>query len=240
MPPIRLAAALWLATSPALADTGKLTLHATGESLATGGFTAPELTADGWALRFDRILATFADITAFRTDPPFAADGPTITGAALPVPGVFTLDLVAADDDDRVAVATVSAPPGHYNALAWSLVPAEAGEFAGYSLVFQGTATRGAETVVFTLATRDRHDYACGEYVGDDRKGFVTVNGEADLEMTLHLDHLFGRADRPADDAMNVAALGFDPFAAGGKQVFALGNLHVGHVGEGHCHVAHD
>jgi hypothetical protein len=239
MRPTRLALGLCLLAAPAFADTGRLTLMATGESLATAGFAAPALTKDGWRLHFDRVIATVADITAYRTDPPFAGDGPTITGAALPVPGVFTLDLADADATDRVTVATVSAPAGHYNALAWSLVPAPTGDFVGYALVFEGTATRAGETVAFTLATRDRHDYACGEYVGDERKGFVTPNGAAQLEMTLHLDHLFGRADRPAGDAMNRAALGFDRFAAGGKQVFALGHLHVGHVGEGHCHVAH-
>lgn len=240
MRPTALALVASLAVTPALADTGTLTLFATGEDLATEGFRGPKLTRDGWELRFDRVIASFGDITVFRTDPPFEGDGPVITGEAVAVPGTFTLDLADADETDRVMVAAVQAPAGHYNALAWSLVPAPAGDFAGYSLVFEGTATRGAETVAFTLATRDRHDYACGEYVGDVRKGFVTANGEADLEMTLHLDHLFGRADKPADDAMNVDALGFDAFAAGGKQVFALADLHVGHVGEGHCHVVHD
>lgn len=57
--------------------------------------------------------------------------------------------------------------------------------------------------------------------------------------MTLRFDHLFGRADLGPDEPMNRTALGFDAFASGGLHEFALGNLHVGHVGEGHCHVAH-
>jgi hypothetical protein len=227
---------LGLAAAPSHAADGRLTLFATGESLATEGFQAPELTRDGWALRFDRVIATFGDIAAHRTDPPFMADGPAIPGPSVAVPGVFTVDLAAAGEEGLVRIATVAAPPGHYNALAWSLVPAPDGEFAGYSLVFVGTATRDGRSVPFTLGTRERHDYACGEFVGDARKGFVSPGGEADLQMTLHLDHLFGRADRGAADPMNVTALGFDRFATGGTHSFAMGKLHLGHVGEGHCH----
>lgn len=232
-----MAALLCLSTVPAMAKDGRLTLFATGESLATEGFVEPELTRDGWSLRFDRVIATLADIAAYRTEPPFAADGPVIAGQPVVVPGVFTVDLVAAGADGQVRLATVEAPPGHYNALAWSLVPAPSGEFAGQSLVFVGTATRDGRTVPFMLATPERHDYACGEYVGDERKGFVEAGQEADLQITLHLDHLFGRADKGAGDAMNIAALGFDRFAAGGRHAFSLGTLHLGHVGEGHCHV---
>ena len=79
--------------------------------------------------------------------------------------------------------------------------------------------------------------------------------GTADLEMTFHFDHIFGDADTPADDELNVGAPGFEPFAElaeGGKldvDMAALkekisaedfGKLEamlptLGHVGEGHC-----
>lgn len=213
-----------------------LTLFASGEDLATEGFTAPELTRDGWALAFDRILVTLDAVTAWRSDPPFMADGPTITGAALPLGGPFTVDLVDADDDDRVAVATVPAEAGFYNALSFALVPAVEGEFAGFSLVLQGTARRDGQEVDFILATRDAIAHACGEYVGDARLGFVTADAGGEVEITLHLDHIFGSADMDADDPTNMDALGFAAFAAGGMQEFSLDGLHVAHVGEGHCH----
>jgi hypothetical protein len=225
-----------LALSPAVLQADTLTLFASGEDLGTEGFTEPRLTRDGWQLTFSRIIATVDDVSAWQTDPPFMADGPAIAGEELAVGGPFTVDLVDADDADRVEVATVDAPEGFFNALSWSLVPAPEGEFAGFSLVFEGTATRDGQEVAFTLATRDAIAHACGEYVGDERKGFVAAGQGTDLEITLHLDHLFGRADRPADGAMNMEALGFDAFAAGGMQEFSLGGLHVGHVGEGHCH----
>lgn len=220
------------------APGGTLDLFASGEDLATGGFLAPELTRDGWALEFSRILATFDEVTAWVTDPPFAADGPVISGSALAFGGPMTVDLVDADADDRVALASVPAAPGHYNALSWALVPAQEGEFAGYSLVLEGTARKDGREVGFTLLTADTAAHACGEYLGDERKGFVSGTAGADVEITLHLDHLFGRADKGAEDPMNLAALGFDRFAGGGRHEFALAGLHIGHVGEGHCHVA--
>lgn len=223
---------------PASAQAGGLTLFASGEALATEGFADPVLTRDGWALSFTRILVTIADATAWRTDPPFTADGPSIAGEPLAFGGPFTVDLVAADEDDRVAIVTVDAAPGHWNALSFTLAPATEGPFPGRSLVFEGVATRAGETVAFTLVSADAIAHACGEYMGDERKGFVAAGAPGDLEITLHLDHLFGRADLPADDPTNQEALGFDRFAAGGEQEFTLAGLHLGHVGEGHCHVA--
>lgn len=223
---------------PTGAQAGALTLFATGEELATEGFADPATTRDGWALSFTRILVTIADATAWRTDPPFAADGPTIAGDALALGGPFTVDLVAADEDDRVEIVTVAAAPGHWNALSFAIAPAADGPFPGRSLVLEGVATRAGEEVAFTLVTADAIAHACGEYVGDERKGFVAAGAPGDLEITLHLDHLFGRADLPADDPTNLEALGFDRFAAGGEQEFSLAGLHLGHVGEGHCHVA--
>lgn len=223
---------------PASAQAGSLTLFASGEDLATEGFADPVLTRDGWSLSFTRILVTIADATAWRTDPPFTADGATIAGESLAFGGPFTVDLVAADEDDRVEIVTVDAAPGHWNALSFTIAPAIDGPFPGRSLVFEGVARREGEEVAFTLVSGDSVAHACGEYVGDERKGFVAAGAPGDLEITLHLDHLFGRADLPADDPTNQEALGFDAFAAGGEQEFSLAGLHLGHVGEGHCHVA--
>ncbi|NOQ17708.1 MAG: DUF4382 domain-containing protein, partial [Dehalococcoidales bacterium] len=57
--------------------------------------------------------------------------------------------------------------------------------------------------------------------------------------MTFHFDHIFGDADTPMDDDLNVSALGFDPFAdvaEGGQVDLDMSELHLGHVGEGHCY----
>lgn len=224
---------------PLSTQAGNLAVYANGEELATRGFHEPELTRDGWTIEFSRILANFGDVTAHRADPPFVADGPTIIGEALMIGGPFTADLVDAGDDGRVLLATVEAEAGHYNAVSWSLVPMSDGEFAGQSLVIEGIATRDGQEVAFTLTAADTAGHACGEFVGDERKGFVTDTADGEIEITLHLDHLFGGADKPADDAMNLDALGFDTFAAGGRHEISLAALHLGHAGEGHCFVTH-
>lgn len=223
------------------AAEGTLAFLANGESLATSGFVAPETTRDGWELRFDRILVTLADIAAMQTDPPYDAEAggapaATVT-AVLEAAAPVTIDLTATDEDGRVALGTLQAPAGHYNAVTWSVVPAPGGDFPGLSMVLAGTATRRGEAVAFTLTSAATHVYTCGEYVGESRKGILAAGGAADLELTFHLDHIFGRGDRAPDDPMNLSARGFDVFAAGGTQAIDLAGLHIGHVGEGHCAV---
>lgn len=216
-------------------SAAELSFVANGETLALEGFQAPELTADGWALRFDRVLINLTDVAAWQTDPPFMADGPIIVGTALHLPAPGMIDLLDVDENGKAPLGSVAAPVGHYNALSFTMAPAKGDDFAGYSLVLEGTATKDGQSVVFTLLSADSIVHACGEYVGDERLGFVTDSVGAQVEATFHLDHLFGRADLPADDPMNTKALGFTPFATGGSHEFTLGGLHLGHVGEGHC-----
>ena len=235
------ATVITFAASPASASEGELAMFANGEELATDGFVAPKLTRDGWELRFDHIYATVSDISIYQTETPYDAEkgGEPVAKVtvAIDTDGPVTLDLTDAGEDGRVRIGAASAPDGHYNAVSWSVVPAVAGEWEGRSMVFIGTATKDGQSVPFTLTSTDVHVYTCGEYVGDDRKGFVESSGSADLELTFHLDHIFGRADRDADGAMNAGAAGFDGFAEGGTQTIDLSGMHIGHVGEGHCAV---
>ncbi len=205
------------------------------------GFVAPKLTRDGWELRFDHIFLTLTGVMAHQTEPPYDArkGGQIQAGHSVSFEGLFTIDLVDAGDDGRVVVAETDAPAGHYNAVSWSVVTAKEGAWAGKSMVFIGTAKKDGREVAFTLVSDNAHSYRCGEFVGEERKGFLAEGGNADVEMTFHLDHIFGRADKPADDPMNVEAIGFDGFADGGEQTIDLGGLHIGHAGEGHCHVVH-
>ncbi|TVR84719.1 MAG: hypothetical protein EA405_00920 [Rhodospirillales bacterium] len=244
------ASVLVISGGAARAADGEIALFANGEDLATDGFVGQKRTRDGWELRFDHIFVTVDALAAHQTEPPFDAGAGGAPAAVVTVEfdtgGPVTLDLAAAGDDGRLLVAEAAAPEGHYNALTWSVVPAPGGDWAGdwaenwagQSMVFIGTATKDGQTVPFTLTSDDTHAYACGEYVGDERKGFVTAGGAADLEITFHLDHVFGRADKPADDPMNLQARGFDAFAGGGPQAINLAGLHIGHVGEGHCAVS--
>lgn len=226
------------AAAPAWAE-GRLAFFASGEDLATEGFVDAQLTRDGWALTFDHIFVTVTALTAHQAEPPYdaMAGGEIQATTSVVLAGEHSFDLVEADADDRVLIGEVEAPVGHFNALSWRMTPATAGPAEGYAMVFVGTAERDGVVVPFVLRNAEARTYRCGEFVGDERKGFVVAGGMADLELTFHLDHVFGRADKAADDPTNLDALGFDAFAAGGEHEITLRGMHIGHAGEGHCDV---
>lgn len=238
---------------------GSLEIQANGEDFVRQGFTS----VDGWALSFTQVNATFGNIAAYQTDPPFDATGeddPQIQQQVTQIEPV-AVDLAAGEADAApIAVATLPAPAGHYNALAWSLVrPADTPD--AYPLVMQGQATQGDRTLPFTLQLEQELSFLCGDYVGDDRKGFVQPGQTGTVEMTLHFDHLFGDATLPPEDELNQGALGFGPIAALEAENPATPEnplvvtesvlrsrlspadqakldtilLNLGHVGEGHC-----
>ena len=119
-----------------------------------------------------------------------------------------------------------------------------------------GEAEKDGKTIDFTLKIDREYKYTCGEYVGAERKGFLPEGGTADLEMTFHLDHLFGDAEASPDDSLNTGALGFDPLAgiaqdgridedlAGLKSKLSTEDYQklegilptLGHAGEAHCY----
>ena len=234
--------ALLLLSQAASAQTGTGTLQfqANGEELAIKGFKAPKLTKDGWTLKFSNIYISVADVTAWQSVPSYNAEkgGEIAAKVKAGLPGRHVLDLVkGAGKDGLVRAGQVQAPAGHYNALSWKMVKAESGPAAGYTTVFVGKASKGGKTVPFQLVSNEEVTYRCGEYVGDERKGLLKAGGKGNAEMTFHLDHIFGNAELGAGDALNKGAIGFEPFAKGGKQSIALKGQHIGHSGEGHCNV---
>ncbi len=231
-----------LVSSPLLAGT--LEFYVQGEDLATEGFQAPKLTKDGWALTFEQLWVGLDQVSAYQTNPPYDPQqgAPMAVIAEVSLPEVQVVDLVGqAASDHRVLIAEVEATPGHYNAMTWTLAPVDLPPLNGASMLLIGPASRDGQTLPFQLQTTDRITHHCGEFVGDERKGIVVAGEIADVEMTFHLDHLFGRADRPADGSMNQQALGFDAFANDQlEHRFSVQALHLGHVGEGHCRVQYD
>ena len=238
---------------------GNLEIQANGEDFVRQGFT----TVDGWELSFDQVQATFSNVAAYQTDPPFDATGeadPQIQ-QQVSITEPVTVDLAAGEADaPPITVVTLPAPAGHYNALTWSLVrPADTS--TAYPLVIQGKASQGDRVLPFTLQLEQEIGFLCGDYVGDDRKGFVQPDQTGAVEMTLHFDHLFGDGSLPPEDELNQGALGFGPIAAlvegtqgtgenpgvvtesmlrsalSGEEVAKFDKilLNLGHVGEGHC-----
>ena len=218
--------------------TGKLQLYANGEDFVRQGFVSK----DGWSIQFDHVYITLAEVTAYQTDPPYDPQSEAdIEGkVTVALDKVYTIDLAEGGEDaSPILVDEVSdVPVGHYNAISWKMARAESGPAAGHSLVMIGIAEKDGQSIDFTISIDEECEYNCGEYVGDERKGILEEGSMADLEMTFHFDHIFGDAELPADDGLNLAAVGFEPFAEGAEAgtVINMTEMHLGHVGEGHCH----
>ena len=240
--------------SAASEDVGALEIRANGEDFVRQGF----VTKDGWRVDFDNVYVTLSEVGAYQSEYPFDAEagGRPEAQTVVNINGPITIDLAEGDEiAEPILVKTLTAPIGHYNALSWTMKPATAGPSAGYSLMMRGQGTKGEETVLFSLKFEQMLSFICGDYVGDHRKGILAADDKADLEMTFHFDHLFGSGEVPADDDINVGALGFDPLAAiaeGGTLDVDVEGLksqlspadydllvsilpNLGHVGEGHC-----
>lgn len=220
-------------------ETGTLQFYANGEDFVRQGFVSK----DGWSISFDHVYITLADVTAYQTDPPYDphSDGFIQPEVEMGLDDVYTVDLAEGGEDaPPILVGEVQdAEVGHYNAIYWEMVRASSGPAAGHSIVIIGTAEKGGQVVDFTISIDEECRYSCGEYVGDERKGILQEDSIADLEMTFHFDHIFGDADTPLDDDLNLGAIGFEPFAdaAEGEPVdINMTELHLGHVGEGHCY----
>jgi len=236
---------------------GTLQFYANGEDFVQQGFVSK----DGWAITFDHVYVVLSEITGYQTDPPYDphAGGDVKAKATVGLDGVHTVDLAEGGEDaPPILVGEIKdAPAGHYNTLSWKMVRASSNPASGYSLVIIGTAEKGGKRVDFTIEIEPQYEYTCGEYVGDERKGILEADSTADLEMTFHFDHIFGDAETPLDDELNVGAPGFEPFAAivggAGALRMDMSGLQdslsasdyqmlveilptLGHVGEGHCH----
>lgn len=237
------------------AATGTLEFRANGEDFVREGFTSK----DGWNINFDHVYVALSKVRAHQTNPPYDPFAGELTRSVqmIGLPGQFVVDLAEGDENaETILVETVeAAPEGFYNAVEWLVLPAESGDFAGQSIVMQGTAEREGETVEFTIRIDEDYAYTCGAFVGDERKGVLAADATGEVEMTFHFDHIFGDAGAPMDDAINVTAPGFDPFAAiamDGMLDVSLSDMaesmdeddyqmfvdilpSLGHTGEGHC-----
>ncbi|MEM9774232.1 MAG: DUF4382 domain-containing protein [Chloroflexota bacterium] len=249
--------ALLLATACQSAATGELEIRANGEGFVREGFVSK----DGWQIDFDHVYVSLSDIGAYQTDPPFDAEsGAAPSGTAVELSNAITLDLAEGGPDaDTILISTESGVPiGQFNAVSWQMAPASNGPIEGQTIQLVGIASKDGETINFTINIDESYGYTCGEFVGDERKGFVTEDAAGDVELTFHFDHVFGDFETAMDEAINVSAVGFDPLAAlsnNGELNIGQSDLEsqlsaedfdkmfnnlqtLGHVGEGHCYEA--
>ncbi|MEB3359867.1 MAG: hypothetical protein VKK04_24285 [Synechococcales bacterium] len=246
-----------VAADPAAESTGEkgtLQFRANGEDFVRQGF----VTKDGWAIDFENVYVSLADVTAYQTDPPYDPDsGEELTAKAEAAVGdPVTVDLAEGDENaEPILISELEAPAGQYNALGWQMVPAADGPAAGNTVLMVGTAEKDGRVINFNIGLDPAYAYTCGEFVGDERKGILAADDTADVEATFHFDHIFGDGDAPPDDDINTGALGFEPLAAlaeGDQLDVDMATLEeqlsdedystlektvsgLAHVGEGHC-----
>ncbi|MFZ5942583.1 MAG: DUF4382 domain-containing protein [Bacillota bacterium] len=235
-------------------ETGTLAFVANGEDFAREGF----ISKDNWRISFDNVYITLADITGYQANPPYDAykGGEIKYDKKLGLNKVYTVD-IAKGSEPAVVDKVEGVPAGHYNAISWDMVKGTEGIAEGNMLILKGKAEKEGKIVNFNIKLNQELRVRAGEYIGDVRKGIVQQGKEAQLEMTFHLDHIFGDAEAPADDDLNLGALGFEPLAVlaeNGKlevdqpALKALLNKEeynklsellysLPHVGEGHCFV---
>lgn len=237
-------------------DSSTLALVANGEDFVREGF----ITKDGWDISFNHVYVNLANVTTYETDPPFNAETDKEIKAKKKVTlldTVKTLDLAEGDENaPPILVNKINAEPGFYNALTWSLVRGNEDVTENHSIVLEGVAQKNGKTVNFLVSLNPELSYQCGEFIGEIRKGILTENGTAELEITMHFDHIFGDQELASDDELNLGALGFEPLAklaqndslrvtmeelsqkltAEEYQQLTTAINSLGHVGEGHCH----
>jgi hypothetical protein len=230
---------------------GSLILVVNGEDIVRQGL----VTKDGWDLTFNNVYVTLSNVTAYQTKSSFNPEEskeikPLQTIVLVDSP--ITVNLAEGDEDaEPISVVTKNAPTGHYNALAWNIAPNNNEP----SLILEGTATKDNQKIEFAMKLNPDISYTCGEFIGEERKGFLAENSTSELEVTFHFDHLFGDAELGDDDTMNQDALGFTSLAnlAENGQLTITQDLlkeklspedyekleynlrSLGHVGEGHC-----
>lgn len=226
--------------SKAPEGSGTIIFTANGEDFVREGFVEK----NGWQVSFDKVYVNIVNPTAYNSE-----------GLKSILKGAFFTDLAEGEKDAEPIVVgkTEKVPHGNYQSLKFSIKRAKSGEFKGYSIVMIGTAKKGKETVNFTIKLNEEIDFDGKEgFVGDEIKGLLAENGETDVEMTFHFDHIFGDKEAAADDHINAGSVGFDFFNAYTKDgvldvsqdmlkeaadysklIKALSSL--GHLGEGHC-----
>ena len=248
--------------------SGTLEFYANGEEFIREGF--PDKTS--WNLLFSHFYVTLQGPTAYQVadDDDADAEKCALKHAGHPhediaegsaheaLLGDYWLDL--AEGSDRQLVGEVTdAPAGNYNYGAFSMVQADEGDFAGYSIIMVGMATKmdTDETIDFTIKLTEEMTFSsCHQEVDESYAGVVEDGGVGSMEMTFHSDHLFGDHDDLGNpEGVNPGALGFQAFAdlavdgvldidqaqmeqqmtADDYATFLAALYTLGHSGEGHC-----
>jgi hypothetical protein len=218
---------------------GTLVFTANGEDFVREGFVDKH----GWAIAFENVFVNLNDPTAYGEP-----------GEAV-LEGTHWVDLAAGDEEaEPVVVGRVAdTPAGNYQSLRFGLRRRQTAPYEGASIVLVGVAEKGDRSLPFEIRLSEEMDFDGKDgYVGDEIKGMLAPDGESEVEMTFHFDHIFGDAEAADDGHINTGAVGFGffaEFAEDGEVSVSQAELSdakgfaklmrsvwsLGHLGEGHC-----
>lgn len=209
-------------------SVGSLHFVAYGEDFINNGFTDK----DGWEINFDHVYLITGRITACQGERiesqaslhPLFHSGHDTGEADCTVHAHFD-ELVLVDlVGGYVDLGTVSGvTTGKYRSMTYYITLGSTAAIAeqnmnDYSLKMIGTAEKDSTTIDFTISVAFEMKYsACGMIWEDDESNLVDNSGvvadgtTGEMEITIHIDHIFGDIDNPELDSL---ALGFDAFAA--------------------------
>lgn len=153
--------------------------------------------ADGWSVRYDRFLVVVGEVS-------IAEEG---AAPAASMPGSKVFDMTR--PGKKAVVSFAGLPARAYTRVSYAIGPAtsstEVGEGAtdadrqlmvsrGYSVYFEGTATRGAtaKRMAWGFRTSTLNDRCKTVQSGRETEGVVVTSGGArSVELTIHGDHFF-------------------------------------------------
>ena len=241
---------------------GSLEFYANGEEFIRDGFTS----MDGWRIDFTHFWVYLQGFTAYQYVEESTEEQKILPAHAghphedIPEGTAHEtlLDTYAIDlalGEDRTLVDTIDdAPVGNYNYIAFNMVQGN----EGFSIIMQGTASKGEDSIDFTIQLTEEMTFSsCHQEVDDEYAGVVDEGGLGTVESTFHSDHVFGDEETLGEeDSVNEIALGFQAIydlmtdlgvnsvtqqdladGLGGEDylTFMEAVKTLGHSGEGHC-----
>lgn len=210
--------------------TGSLRVRISGEGPAMTGYPFDDgadviAFVDGWSLTYARVLVSVSGFE-LQTRSGASAGPPTdgvVADLHLDTPIAWQLDGVPARRWDRLSYDLV--PPTASSRLLAGVGTTDAARMISGScaMLIEGTATNGAASVPFSFCIPDPvRAYDCESGIDGTEGVVVGVNAVDDVELTIHLDHLFLDSVSATEPNMR-----FEPLAAlaGADSMLTLDDL---------------
>ncbi|MCC6215843.1 MAG: hypothetical protein IT376_13345 [Polyangiaceae bacterium] len=201
--PLGFAAALATSTAACGADdslgTGTLEVVVTGEDAAKTGFPFEEdgeriALADDWTIVFSQVLLSIGEleVTGSGGDTAVASTDRWIVDLHAGDPSLGRYGGLPARRWEQLGFVIPRAATGARLGDAVSTAAGEQMIAAGATHLLTGTATRGSTSVGFELVLVNPTRSSSCTNGADGKQGVVIANGgAAEVEITIHLDHLF-------------------------------------------------